>query len=120
MKFLYIALGGGLGAVFRYIISSFGNGLATSKFPWGTLAVNLLGSFLIGLAWGYAQRLHWNENFSLFLFIGLFGGFTTFSSFAFESFMLMKSNEIFYALSYLFVSLFLGVILVYIGLLISK
>ncbi len=120
MKFLYIALGGGMGAVLRYLMTVFGNSLSAYKFPWGTLMVNLLGSFLIGLAWGYSQRFQWSENFFLFLFTGLFGGFTTYSSFALESVMLFKNNEAFFGISYLFLSLFFGILLVYIGMSISK
>ncbi len=93
MKFLYIALGGGLGAISRYLISGwflrFGAG-----FPLGTLAVNVLGSFLLGLFMELATRtLLVPPEARWLVAVGFLGSFTTFSTFAYESHTLLKEGE---------------------------
>ncbi len=93
MKFLYIALGGGLGAISRYLISGcflrFGAG-----FPLGTLAVNLLGSFFLGLFMELATRtLLVPPEARWLVAVGFLGSFTTFSTFAYESHILLKEGE---------------------------
>ncbi|MEA3503915.1 MAG: CrcB family protein, partial [Bacteroidota bacterium] len=82
IKYLYIAAGGATGTLLRYYISGLAHKIGTGIFPWGTVAVNLIGALLIGLSWGLFDRITIPANNRLFLFIGLFGGFTTFSTFA--------------------------------------
>jgi len=87
MKYLFIALGGAVGAVLRFSVSSlFYNQQGT--FPWGTLIVNVIGSFLLALFMGWSGSEHHSWNF--FLAIGLLGAFTTFSTFSMETFLLFK------------------------------
>lgn len=113
---LAIFTGGGLGAVLRYLTSSLSKGLFGSSL-FGTFAVNLLGCFLIGLAFGFV--LTKSEAFSpilrMFIITGFLGGLTTFSTFSFEIFEFIKSGNILYALLYLTASCVLGLIFVYIG-----
>ena len=91
MTWLYIALGGALGSVGRY-----GIGLWLARleiFPWGTLAVNALGSLIIGVAagyWGMDQR---KSPSPLFLMTGFCGGFTTFSTFSLQTLELIQQND---------------------------
>lgn len=120
IKYLYIAAGGATGTLLRYYISGLAHKIGTGIFPWGTVAVNLIGALLIGLSWGLFDRITIPANNRLFLFIGLFGGFTTFSTFAFETFNLIKDNNIFTALVYLLVSNLGGIILVFLGYMLSK
>ena len=113
-NFLYIALGGAVGSVLRYAISLlFRN---TQNFPWATFIVNLLGSFLIGLIFGYISK---NSTIStsttLFLTVGLCGGFTTFSTFSKESLQLIQIGNYWGASFYIAGSVILGILLAAFG-----
>jgi CrcB protein len=91
---LYIGAGGFIGAVSRYLLSKYLNNLLPS-FPLGTLAVNITGSFVLGFVI-YSVTLGKNISPELrdFVAIGIIGGFTTMSSFAYESFRLLELNQI--------------------------
>ena len=104
----------------RYVIGKAINSPASS-IPLGTFTVNMLGSLFIGLILGFALR-HSTEstNTVLFLAVGLCGGFTTFSAFAFENYELLKNGEFWNFSLYAFGSLFLGVSAVIVGIWISK
>ena len=95
-RFLLVGLGGFLGSGLRFLISGWVQRLApTSVFPWGTLAVNVLGCFVLGGVYGLAEsRGVFGPAARLFLFIGLLGGFTTFSTFAWETLALGRDAEI--------------------------
>ncbi len=96
---IYIALGGSIGAVSRYLISRyFDNSFPLSNIPIGTLAVNMIGGFLIGLLFALFHYYSVSSEIRLFLAIGILGAFTTFSSFSFETINLFKQNGITYAL----------------------
>ncbi len=115
MKLLYIFLGGGLGSVLRYLVSGYAQRMFEATFPYGTMAVNLIGSLAIGLAWGAFERENIGSGMRSFLFIGLFGGFTTFSTFANESFGLLRDGNIKFFLLNIGISNVIGVLLVYLG-----
>ena len=91
MKYLFIALGGAVGAVLRFSVSSL---LYTQQgnFPWGTLTVNVIGSFVLAFFMGWSGSQHHSWNF--FLAIGLLGAFTTFSTFSMETFLLFKMSKV--------------------------
>jgi CrcB protein len=118
-KILAVALGGALGSVGRYLTSLAIESFSTSRFPHETLTVNLAGCFLIGLLWGYFERFSISAEFRLFLFTGVLGGYTTFSTYARESIQLFKAGEPFSALSYILISNVIGLTLVAAGFLIS-
>jgi CrcB protein len=93
---LIIALGGGLGAVARHAVNGYFHQRALSAtFPLGIFVVNVLGSGLIGLLGGLivGQRLHLSYGVRTFLLVGLLGGFTTFSSFSFDSLALARDGH---------------------------
>ena len=113
-------LGGAAGAVLRYWISGLPHKIYDGSFPWGTLVVNLGGSFLIGLFWGLLGRENITSNVRMFLFIGLFGSFTTFSTFAFESLNLIRDGNIKFAMINMAASNIFGVLLVFAGFVISR
>ncbi len=95
MKILAIGIGGIIGALLRYWVSGVFNYLISEDFPWGTLSVNLIGSFFIGLLWAlFSKRLYLNPELRALIFIGILGSFTTFSSYALESLNLFRNNEI--------------------------
>jgi len=108
-----VALGGAIGSVLRYLI-----GLVVA-FPMGTLAVNVLGSFMIGLVWVHlADRglQHWMP----FLMTGVLGGFTTFSAFTLDALRLVEEGRVTAAGGYVLISLILSVVACGAGLWIAR
>lgn len=118
-KILAVALGGAIGSVGRYLTSLTVERYSRSDFPYETLTVNLIGCLLIGLLWGYFEKTPITNEFRLFLFAGLLGGFTTFSTFARENIQLFKAGEYLHSIIYLLVSNVLGLLLVALGFYIS-
>lgn len=116
-KFLIIGLGGGLGAVLRYLLSGLVQNWSKSvSFPHGTLAVNLLGCLLIGFLSGLVEtRGLFSPEARLFIFVGLLGGFTTFSTFGNETLNLILSRESLLAFLNLALHIILGLALVWAG-----
>ena len=111
---LYVALGGAVGSVLRYAVSFLFH--SSSNFPWATLFVNLIGSFVIGLIFGYIlKHPSISPNFSLFLIVGLCGGFTTFSAFSKESLQLLQIGNYWSLILYVAASIILGILLVALG-----
>ena len=90
------------------------------SFPFGILSVNVIGSFLIGFCWSLAEDYNFSVNTRAFLFTGLFGGFTTFSSFALDTMSLMKTGDYKLAFINILASNILGLIAVFLGLLLGK
>ncbi|RMG52297.1 MAG: fluoride efflux transporter CrcB [Acidobacteria bacterium] len=115
MKLLSVIAGGGLGALLRYIVSGATYKALGSTFPWGTLMVNLVGSFLIGLLWALSERVIMPPHLRTFLFIGVLGAFTTFSTYSLETAHLLREGEFGLALWNLMLSNGLGIILVLVG-----
>ncbi|OYT16797.1 MAG: chromosome condensation protein CrcB [Bacteroidetes bacterium 4572_77] len=115
MKFLYLALGGSIGAILRYLVTLSSVRFFGAGFPLGTLAVNMLGSFFIGFAFVFFGREQMALNFRIFLFIGIFGSFTTFSTYMFESIDFIKNGAYKLAFFYMAISNILGLLLVYFG-----
>ncbi|WP_166963713.1 fluoride efflux transporter CrcB [Yeosuana marina] len=116
---LLVFLGGGFGSVLRYIISKYLNNPVTG-IPYGTFAANILGSMLIGIILGLAAKNNTlSQNQTLLLATGFCGGFTTFSTFAYENHVFLKSGDftsfaIYTAASFIvgFLAVFLGMFLV--------
>ncbi len=84
-------MGGAVGAVLRFSISSLCYNMSNGGFPWGTLIVNVIGSFFLAIFLGFAGEY---SELRFFLAIGLLGAFTTFSAFSYETIFLFKSSEI--------------------------
>ena len=94
LKLAMIAAGGAVGATLRYLISGWTQKLASSSFPAGTLFVNLLGCFLIGLMGALFAGPHLiREEYRVGLLVGILGAFTTFSTFGWETFALAKDGQ---------------------------
>src|SRR5699024_418965 len=106
ISFILVALGGGLGSVARYGISSIWLARAGDwRFPAGTFVVNVVGCLVIGVLGALAVKQHvFSPEVRLFLFTGLMGGFTTFSSFGLETFCLLRRGEVFMAGGYIIAS----------------
>ncbi len=126
---LYVALGGGAGAVLRYetgrAMTRIFGAPAMAAFPWPTLAINVLGSLAMGLLAGWLARhggegpVH-PETWRLLLGVGLLGGFTTFSSFSLELVLLVERGQPLSAALYVGASLLAGAVALYLGLLVMR
>lgn len=114
MKLAYIALGGGLGALSRFLISTWIQANHTSTFPLGTFTVNILGCFFIGIAWATLSS-HEQSLWTPFIMIGILGGFTTFSTFGLESIQLYQAGKTGILLAYVLLSNIVGFLAVLIG-----
>ena len=118
---MIVGLGGFIGTVARFLISRYFQVNVTSVFPWSTFIVNIVGCLLIGLIYGISEK---GEVFSpeirLFLTVGICGGFTTFSTFSNDAFLLARDQDWFRFALYTSLSLFIGLLAVYIGRFIIK
>lgn len=112
-----IGTGGFLGAMFRYGLSQFVQKTAMfPAFPYGTLAVNMLGCLLIGVAVGFVDsRQLVAPEFRLFVIIGVLGGFTTYSTFAYQTLVLLRDADYLRAVTSVLVHVIVGVALVWAG-----
>ncbi|MBR8827590.1 MAG: fluoride efflux transporter CrcB [Gomphosphaeria aponina SAG 52.96 = DSM 107014] len=120
LKFLLIFGGGGLGSVCRYLVSQAIARRFDTNFPWGTLTVNLLGSFAIGIFIAFGERAGLNPFWSLLFVTGFCGGFTTFSSFAYENNFLLSHEDYLAVFVYTFLSLFWGFAATFLGIFLVK
>ena len=104
-------MGGGLGSVLRYLVQVYTIRYASVSFPLGTLVINIAGCFTIGLLYGLSNKYLWlTLEWRLFLITGICGGFTTFSSFSYESISLFKQGNYVYFLFYVFLSVIIGLL----------
>lgn len=118
---LIIGTGGFLGSVARFFTSKYIQQLFPFSFPIGTLVVNILGSLLLGVIYGLLDRGELLSNeMRLFLTVGFCGGFTTFSTFVYENASLLKDGNFLQSALYAGLSLFVGLIALYIGNLFTK
>ncbi|MDH6307036.1 CrcB protein [Parabacteroides sp. PF5-5] len=120
VKVLFLVIGGAIGTALRYGLIEYVQRSVLHAFPLGVLAVNLTGSFFIGLCWSIFEVLEISPNIRIFLFAGLFGGFTTFSTFALDTMVLMKAGEYKLALFNVLASNILGIIVVFLGFCLGK
>ena len=117
---IYIAIGGAIGAILRYSISGYVYRNFDESLPWGTIAVNLIGCFIIGFLWNIFEDMTHSPNTRIFIFIGILGAFTTFSTFGLESLHLFREGEIKLGILNILISNIGGIGLVAIGYLASK
>ena len=114
-NFLLVFLGGGIGSGFRYLLGIYLNS-QKNGIPYGTFIANILGSFFIGLILGWmAKNSHISHQYTLILATGFCGGFTTFSTFAYENHLFLKSGDIFSFAVYTLGSLVIGFLAVFLG-----
>ena len=121
MNFLLVLIGGAAGSVARYLTGRIALAQLGPAYPWaGTLAVNLIGGFLMGVLAGVLARTGGNEQMRLFLGVGILGGFTTFSAFSLDAVTLIERGELASALTYALVSVIGSVIALFAGLYIVR
>ena len=117
INIVLVAAGGAIGSVFRYLVGVWSVRLAGVNFPWGTLTVNVVGSFLIGLLVELvARRLNASMEMRLFLVTGVLGGFTTFSSFSLDAVSLFERGALGLSAVYVLASLSVSIAAVFAGL----
>jgi CrcB protein len=121
-KIAVIGLGGCLGAILRYLVAGGVHALAKSaSFPLGTLTVNVAGCLLIGFGGGLMEnRQFFSPEWRSFLFVGVLGSFTTFSTFGLETFNLAKQGQWLASLGNVGFSLTLGLVAVFTGYVLSR
>ncbi len=113
---LAIAIGGALGAVGRFWCVSWVTSLVGKGFPWGTLAVNVIGSFMIGIMYVVIMsKLHLQPEYRAILVTGFLGAFTTFSTFSLEAFELLQKGALGHGLAYIGASVILCILAVWAG-----
>ena len=119
-QLLLVFIGGGFGSALRFIIGKHLNS-TTSGIPWGTFAANILGSLLIGIILGFAAKNDsLSQNQTLLLATGFCGGFTTFSTFAYENHVFLKSGDFTSFALYTIGSFIVGFLAVFLGLFMVK
>ena len=117
---LFVFIGGGFGSVLRYVIGKWLNN-TPNGIPYGTFTANLLGSLFIGIILGYAAKNEtFTQNHILLLATGFCGGFTTFSTFAYENQVFLKSGDFTSFAFYTIASFVLGFLAVFAGIYIVK
>jgi fluoride exporter len=118
---LLVMLGGGIGALARYWLQGLVHRSTGPGFPYGTVVVNVAGCFVIGLLMvGMEERFLVNPSLRIFLTIGILGGFTTFSSFSYETIALMRDGEILFASLNVIISVVVCLGATYIGTIAAK
>lgn len=117
---LAIGLGSFLGGISRYLVTLFLQNKFLSTFPYGTLGVNIIGCFLIGIVYGLSARGNINVEWRLFLATGFLGGFTTFSSFSNDTVSLLRDAQYWQAFSYVALSVVVGLVATFGGISLIK
>ena len=119
-QFLLVFIGGGIGSSLRYLIGFYLNSNKTG-IPYGTLTANILGSLIIGIILGYSYKNNLlSNNTILFITTGFCGGFTTFSSFAYENHLFLKNGDFMSFAIYTLASFVIGFAAVFFGMWIVK
>lgn len=118
---LIVGLGGFIGTVARFVISRYFQVNVASVFPWSTFVINVVGCLLIGIVYGISEKGPvLSPEIRLFLTVGICGGFTTFSTFSNDSMMLIRDQEWLRFALYASLSVFIGLMAVYAGRLMTK
>ena len=119
-RLLLVALGGSVGAALRYLTAGAVHRYVDGTFPYGTLVVNALGSFILGLLWALSEEIFFPSSLRSSVMIGGVGAFTTFSTYSLETFNLLRYGDTAYALLNFLLNNGLGFAGVFLGFLLGK
>jgi len=120
-KIIWIALAGSLGTLARYWLSGFVQQHTGANFPWGTFAVNMIGSFLFGVVWAMAEeRLVISTETRVIILSGFMGAFTTFSTFVFETGRFLRDSQGLLAFGNVALQVVVGLVGMFIGLAVGR
>ncbi|HEY3780516.1 MAG TPA: fluoride efflux transporter CrcB [Fimbriimonadaceae bacterium] len=119
-KVLLVGCGGFLGANARYWLGGMISGRVSPGFPWGTFIINVTGSFVIGIIMASIIGFNWGRPWQLLLVTGILGGYTTFSSFSYESIQLVLGRSYLYAAYYIFGSVILSLVGTMLGIIVAR
>jgi fluoride exporter len=114
-EIIFIALGGGAGAVSRYLVSKSVSGLSSGMFPYGTLAVNIIGSFLLGFLFSLFNTMIIPSQYKIMITVGFLGAFTTFSTYSLESLNFLMEGEYRIALTNVLINNIFSIAAVFFG-----
>jgi CrcB protein len=119
-KYIVVLAGAGLGGLARYVAGTWIMAKYGGRFPLGTFVINITGAFLIGVLMTLlTERFHPHPNWRLFLVVGILGGYTTFSSFEYETYQAVRDGERWLGLLYVAGSVMLGYLGVWLGTLLA-
>lgn len=118
--FFLVGLGGFAGSYLRYFFASLIEQNVLSSFPYGTFAVNIVGCFIIGILYAMSTRFNLAPDYRLLLATGFCGGFTTFSSFSYESVTLLQDAQFLYGFLYAGLSLLIGFFAAWLGIILIR
>lgn len=119
MQLIAIGVGGAIGAVLRFVISGIAYNIFGQNFPWGTLVVNMIGCFLIGLFAQLFEEIAISPHLRVLVLVGGLGAFTTFSTYALENVNLLRDGQLATALLNILVSTVVGVVFVFLGIMLA-
>ncbi len=121
MEYIIIGIGGILGANARYVVANWASQRLGADFPYGTLIINVSGSFLLGFFMAFAlDRAFLHPNYRLFVATGFCGAYTTFSTFTYESLRLLQDGSFVLGFANMIGSLLVGMFAVFLGFVIGK
>lgn len=120
-KYFFIALGGSLGAITRYWVGSTVVDRMGTKFPYGTFVINITACLILGFFMVFlGRRTEWNPAWRFLIPVGFIGAYSTFSTFEWETFSNLQAGAFFVAALYVVLSLFLGLLAVWCGVLLGR
>jgi CrcB protein len=121
LKYVVVGIGGCLGSILRFWLGNYVGSKMGTRFPYGTFVINITGSFLIGLVFAFlTERSEWSPYWRYLIPIGFIGGYTTFSSFEFESLRTIQEGQVGIGLLYVTSSVVLGLAAVWGGLIAGR